>query len=97
MTRHCVVFSLFFAASTAIVPEAGAAVIGQVVFSDGTYADADWTIVNQFGLIFAGQQPTGGNPGSYRQVALGVGQNVPFVGQLNKTFVYDPSVRGAIT
>jgi hypothetical protein len=97
MTRHRVVLSLFLAASTAIVPEAGAAVISQVVFSDSTYADADWTIVNQFGLISAGQQPTGGHPGSYRQVALGVGQNVPFVGQLNKTFVYDPSVSGAIT
>jgi hypothetical protein len=97
MTRHCVVFSLFFAASTAIVPEAGAAVIGQVVFSDGTYADADWTIVNQFGLIFAGQQPTGGHPGSYRQVALAVGQNIPFVGQLNKTYVYNPSMTGPIS
>ena len=97
MTRYGVVLSLFLAASTAIVPEAGAAVISQVVFSDPTYADADWTIVNQFGLIFAGQQPTGGNPGSYRQVALGVGQDVPFVGQLNKTFVYNPSVSGAIT
>jgi len=97
MTRHCVVLSLFLATSTAIVPEACAAVISQVVFSDSTYADADWTIVNQFGLIFAGQQPTGGNPGSYRQVALGVGQNVPFVGQLNKTFVYNPSISGAIT
>ena len=97
MTRHCVVLSLFLATSTAIVPEACAAVTSQVVFSDSTYADADWTIVNQFGLIFAGQQPTGGNPGSYRQVALGVGQNVPFVGQLNKTYVYDPSVSGAIS
>src|SRR5262244_199114 len=96
MTRHCVVLSLFLAASIPIVPEAGAAVISQVVFSDGTYADADWTIVNQFGLISAGQQPTGGDPGTYRQVALAVGQNVPFVGQLNKTFVYNPSVSGAI-
>jgi len=96
MTRHCVVLSLFLAASIAIVPEAGAAVFSQVVFSDGTYADADWTIVNQFGLISAGQQPTGGDPGTYRQVALAVGQNVPFVGQLNKTFVYNPSVSGAI-
>src|SRR5215467_8221788 len=97
MTRHCVVLSLFLAASTPIVPEASAAVMSPVVFSDGTYADADWTIVNQFGLISAGQQPTGGNPGTYRQVALAVGQNVPFVGQLNKTYVYDPSVSGAIT
>ncbi len=94
MTRHCVILSLFLVASIATAPEGGA---DQVVFSDSIYADADWTIVNQFGLISAGQQPTGGNPGSYRQVALGVGQNVPFVGQLNRNFVYSPSVSGAIT
>ena len=97
MRKHSVVLSLFVAASIAAAAEANAAVVSQVVFSDHTYADADWTIVNQFGLISAGQQATGGNPGSYRQVALGVGQNVPFVGQLNKTFVYDPSLNGAIT
>jgi len=94
MTRHRVILSLFLFASTATASEAGA---NQVVFSDSTYADADWTIVNQFGLISAGQQPTGGNPGSYRQVALGVGQNIPFVGQLNRNFVYNPSVSGEIT
>ena len=94
MTRHCVLLSLFLVASAATAPEAGA---NQVVFSDSIYADADWTIVNQFGLISAGQQPTGGNPGSYRQVALSVGQNIPFVGQLNRNFVYNPSVSGEIT
>ena len=95
MRQHSVVLSLFVAASIAVAAEANAAVVSQVVFSDQTYADADWTIVNQFGLISAGQQATGGHPGSYRQVALGVGQDVPFVGQLNKTFVYDPSINGA--
>jgi hypothetical protein len=39
----------------------------------------------------------GGNPGSYRQVALSVGQDIPFVGQLNRNFVYNPSVSGEIT
>jgi len=77
--------------------DASAVVVNQVVLSDQDYADSDWTIVNQFGLVSAGQQPTGGNPGSYRQVALGVGQDVPFVGQLSSRFVYDPSTQGAIT
>jgi len=93
MTRHRVILSLFLVASTATTPEAGA---NQVVFSDSIYADADWTIVNQFGLVSAGQQLMGGNPGTYRQVALSVGQNVPFVGQLNRNFVYNPSVSGEI-
>jgi len=53
-------------------------------------SDADWTIVNQFGLVFAGQQPTGGHPDSYRQVALAVAQ-------LNKTFVYNASITGPIS
>jgi len=69
--------------------------VNQVVFSDQTYADANWTIVNSFGLVSARQQATGGNPSSYRQVALFGG--IPFVGQLNNTFVYNPSVQGAIT
>ena len=97
MKRHSFVLTVFVVASFSVAAQAGAAVVNEVVFSDHTYADADWTIVNQFGLVFAGQQVTGGNPGSYRQVALAVGQDVPFVGQLNRTFVYDPSVRGAIT
>src|SRR5262245_28430348 len=94
MTRHRVILCLFLVASTATTPEAGA---NQVVFSDSIYADADWTIVNQFGLVSAGQQLMGGNPGTYRQVALSVGQNVPFVGQLNRNFVYNPSVSGKST
>jgi hypothetical protein len=70
--------------------------VNHVVFSDQNYDDADWSIVNSFGLVFAGQVTTGGHPGSYRQVALGVGQNIPFVGQLNRNFVYDPSAQGAV-
>jgi PEP-CTERM motif len=77
--------------------EADAATINEVIFSDQTYADADWTIVNSFGLVSAGQVATGGNPGSYRQVVLAVGQNVPFVGNINKTYAYTPSTQGAIT
>ncbi len=97
MTPNAILLSLLAAASIVAAPAARAAVVSQVVFSDHTYADANWTIVNQFGLISAGQVATGGNPGSYRQVALGVGQNAPFVGQLNNTFVYNPAAQGAIT
>jgi hypothetical protein len=86
------------AASVAIVcPTAQATVVGQVVFSDTTYADADWTIVNSFAAGFVGQVATGGDPGSYRQTELFVGEDVPFVGQLNRNFVYDPSASGPVT
>lgn len=70
-----------------------------VTFSDSTYADASWTVVNsfQYAAAFSGQQASGGNPGSYRQTVLGVAQNVGFVGQLNNGFVFDPGSAGAIT
>jgi hypothetical protein len=68
-----------------------------VVFSDQTYADADWSVVgSHIGLISAGQVSSGGNPGSYRQVVLGVGQNVPYVAQVNRNFVFDPA-QGSVT
>jgi hypothetical protein len=51
--------------------------------------------VNQFGLNAAGFVATGGNPGSYRQVSMTA--FTPFVGELNNTFVYNPSAQGAIT
>ena len=44
-----------------------------------------------------GQVATGGDPGSYRQTELFVGEDVPFVGQLNRNFVYDPSASGRVT
>jgi hypothetical protein len=85
-----------FAAATVLVPQARAATVDSVVFSDQIYADADWSIVGaNIGLISAGQVATGGNLRSYRQVVLGVGQNVPYVGQVNRNFVYDPT-RGAV-
>jgi len=95
------IVSAGFAAATALgclaCSVAQAAVITQVVFSDPTYADANWTIVNQFALVSAGQIPTGGHPDSYRQVALAVGEDVPFVGQINRNFTYDPATNGAVT
>jgi hypothetical protein len=91
--------SLVVLASVATVcPTASqATTVSQVVFHDSTYADADWTVVNSFGLFSVGQIATGGDPGSYRQTVLSVGQDVPFVGQFNKNFSYDPSAQGAVT
>jgi hypothetical protein len=95
----CLAFALGLASwSVATVcPTAQATVVGQVVISDTTYADADWTIVNSFAAGFVGQVATGGDPGSYRQTELFVGEYVPFVGQLNRNFVYDPSASGPLT
>ena len=84
--------SLLVAASIAFAPAARAATF---VFSDPNNVDANWTIVNQFGLNAAGFVATGGNPGSYRQISMTA--FTPFVGELNSTFVYNPSAQGAIT
>ena len=97
MPQHLRSLALVAAAAVVVTPcRATAQSVNHVVFSDPTYADADWTIVHNIGLVSAGQVATGGNPGSYRQVALFVAQNIPFVGQLNNTFVYDPSTGGAV-
>jgi hypothetical protein len=85
------------ASTAAIGQPAQSATVTTIVFSDRNYADADWSIVNSFGLVFAGQVGTGGHPGSYREVALAVGEDGPFVGQLSRNFVYDPAAHGAIT
>jgi hypothetical protein len=95
--RQICVAILVAAATTAICRPAQAVLVTTVVFSDHDYEDADWSIVNSFGLVFAGQVGPGGHPGSYRQVALAVGEDGPFVGQLSRNFVYDPAARGAIT
>ena len=95
MARNTVVMvTLLVAASIALAPAARA---GTFVFSDPTNADANWTIVNQFGLnaVGTGFVATGGNPGSYRQISMTA--FTPFVGELNNTFVYNPSAQGAIT
>jgi hypothetical protein len=87
------------AASCALTMTVGAAkaYADTLVFSDGTFPDANWTLVDNFGAGFVGQVTTGGNPGSYRQTTLFVGQNVPRAGSLNTTFIYNPSVQGALT
>jgi len=67
------------------------------IFSDSTYDDANWIVPQSFSLISAHQVSTGGNPGSYREVQLAVGQNIPNVSNLNTTFTFNPSASGKIT
>jgi hypothetical protein len=79
---------------------AGQAQSGTFVFSDGTFNDSDWFIPQEelpAAIRFVGQVATGGNPGSYRATRISVGQDVPGVANLNRNFVYTPSVQGAIT
>ena len=79
---------------------AGQAQAGTFVFSDGTFNDSDWTIPQEelpAAILFVGQVASGGNPGSYRATHIAVGQDVPGVANLNKNFVYTPSLQGAIT
>ena len=78
------------AAITAVIGDRACA--DTLVFSDGTFSDANWTLVDSFSAIFVGQVATGGNPGSYGETVSSVGQNVPRAGSLNSTFVYNPSV-----
>jgi hypothetical protein len=89
--------ALFFATATITAAISHAAYADTLVFFDGTFSDADWTLVDSFSAGFVGQVTTGGNPGSYRQTTLFVGQNIPRAGSLNTTFVYNPSVQGALT
>jgi hypothetical protein len=91
---NTIVSSLLVAALVAVTSPASANVL---IFTDPSNADANWTIVNQSGFVSAGFQATGGNPSntSYRQITLS--GTVMFVGELNNTFVYNPSVQGAIT
>jgi len=88
---------LICASIALIALTAGEAMGATIVFSDGTFNDSDWNVPAQLGLVFAGQRITGGNPGSYREVALAVGQNAPFAANLDRTFVYNPSTQGAVT
>jgi len=101
MRHHKMLSSLTVAAALSLGTAANAAVVNQVIFSDHTYADADWTVVLQPSSSDASasafQVATGGNPGSFREAILNTGESPSFIGQLNKTYVYDPSSNGAIT
>jgi len=78
-----------------------------VMFFDNTFLDSHWVsqVVMHDGLISGavlGQAPTGGNDGAHRQhtaTAHGIagGETAQYaVANINTTFLYDPSLHGAI-
>src|SRR5215471_3610518 len=73
-----------------------------MIFSDATFNNADWNntkILDTAGnaSFSAFQVASGGNPGSFQETIQSLNQGQMGVGHLNITFVYDPSVQGAIT
>ena len=76
-----------------------------VVYSDSTFANSDWILVQGSSLgVGAGtstaeQQTSGGNPGDYREVSLTQNTSGTQIYALNilDTASYNPSAQGAIT
>jgi hypothetical protein len=67
----------------------------QIVFSDGTFNDSDWTatkITNSIATISAQQQTTGGNPGAYRRVDHQNFNDLLYVIHLRSGAVVDPGI-----
>lgn len=82
---------------------ASAATAATVTFTDGTFADADWsaskivdTTAGTTATFVAGQVVTDGNPGAYRQVQHNYDAGIIVVGHLKSDAIYDPSFSGAI-
>jgi hypothetical protein len=72
----------------------------QVTFSDGTFNNADWSLISSStGTGFATQNQvlTGGNPGAYLNVTLTSNNDWTFATSLMKLAQYDPQTQGAIT
>jgi hypothetical protein len=93
LTRFFVVLSVAALGSAAISRAA------TITFSDDTFDDASWTATGIGpGLLSftAGQVPTGGNPGSFRQNTLTFNFGFVYVVNLGSAFDYDPSLQGAI-
>jgi hypothetical protein len=73
-----------------------------VVFSDGSFDDADWSLMlsagSSGGTAMAGQAADGGNPGSFRDVQHEVNSTSGLVQafHFNPAFVYEPGASGAI-
>jgi hypothetical protein len=78
-----------------------------VTFSDSTFDDSDWVLIvsqqGNGGNVFAQQQTSGGNPGSYRQIvntveiAPGPTESSQVVGlHMRPAALYNPQVEGAI-
>jgi hypothetical protein len=75
-----------------------------VTFSDGTFADADWssakiadTTAGSAATFTAGQIATGGNPDAYRQTFHSYCTGYMAVAHVRIGAVYDPGVNGPIT
>lgn len=68
-----------------------------LVFFDGTFNDADWTVPVSHDFVGAGQVASGGNPGSYRLTRISFNEQFDFAANLNGNFLYAPSAQGAIT
>jgi hypothetical protein len=87
---------------------AGRVTAGPVLFSDGTFANGDWTATKiadatpeQSGVFDAEQVAEGGNPGAFRRVTLsfagaGIGANLVDVASIREAFVYDPKASGPL-
>jgi len=69
-----------------------------VTLTDDTFAPADWSIVTAGdGVVTGVQALSGGNPDEFRHVVNRPDVNLFVAGfHTNSTFVYDPSVQGAI-
>ena len=82
---------------------AGPAAAGTVVFTDGTFAPADYETAFVFsgdGLSTASfaQCASCGNPGTAMQLTFNEPSGVAVsIGMINTTFSYDPGTQGAIT
>jgi hypothetical protein len=68
-----------------------------ITFFDGTFNNADWTVPQSHDLLGAGQVAIGGNPNSYRQTRISFNEDIDYAAQVNTTFLYNPSIQGAIT
>lgn len=68
-----------------------------VVFFDGTFDDANWTVTQSHDLISAHQIGSGGNPGSFRQTQISSAEQFDYAVSVNNAFLYNPSTQGAIT
>jgi|SRR5215469_10077630 len=94
--------NLWLIAVTAIfigLRPAAASIVAPVIFSDKAYSDANWAIPDSLFMdaSVTGQQASGGNPGSFRQIGLIFAERPDYAANLNGTFVYTPATQGAIT
>jgi hypothetical protein len=86
-----------------LIASSAMTLFGQVVFSDGTFSNSAWSITSKIVDTSAGQtatfnafqQPSGGNPGNFRETDMTF-SGLIIVSQLNSQFTYTPSTQGPI-